>query len=150
MDKQKSKEIKAFCPECGNKYTTWISDSEECPNCEGQIVFSPKIKEREEPAYIGGIGDHRDAPTKEREEDKFVVVPAKQNYLNVSIKEYEQMKKDGILMKVKEIEEVIQAEQDKLIEEIEDKKTEEGNSLAESLAYNQALEDIKNLIKSKI
>jgi len=32
-------ESKAVCLECGLKFTTWISESKKCPECEGQMAF---------------------------------------------------------------------------------------------------------------
>jgi len=31
--------IKAICNECGRRFHTWLSDSNECPECEGQMMF---------------------------------------------------------------------------------------------------------------
>src|SRR3990167_5581830 len=33
------KNIIAFCPNCGIDFTEWLSDSKECPECEGRMVF---------------------------------------------------------------------------------------------------------------
>jgi len=29
----------AFCQDCKAEFTEWISDTKECPECEGKIVF---------------------------------------------------------------------------------------------------------------
>lgn len=32
-------DVIAICKDCGNEYTTWLSDEKECPECEGEMVF---------------------------------------------------------------------------------------------------------------
>ena len=33
------RDIKAMCRECKREFTTWLSDSNECPECEGEMMF---------------------------------------------------------------------------------------------------------------
>ena len=35
----KQKQPKAICKECKTEYTDWLSDSIECPECEGEMIF---------------------------------------------------------------------------------------------------------------
>ena len=60
----KSEEVKAMCKDCELKFTTWLSDSTECPECEGQMLFfdclhplSPK-EESKEKEGLGDIADN--------------------------------------------------------------------------------------------
>jgi hypothetical protein len=39
------KRVIAFCNECGANFTEWISDSTECPECEGQMVIKSILDE---------------------------------------------------------------------------------------------------------
>ena len=70
---EKSKKVIAFCKECGTEFTELISDSKECPECEGQIVFKSSIPDLcNDKDFIEGVIKGANEYQKELMEEKIM------------------------------------------------------------------------------